>query len=1181
MTSFMTSFEIRKKFVEFFIKNQHHILPSSSLIPDKDPSLLFVNAGMNQFKEVFLGLKPLKEVFSFAGLPSPAHQNAITIQKCLRVGGKHNDLEAVGETPFHHTFFEMLGNFSFGAYFKNKAIALAWEFLTKEMKIPTENLWVSVHEKDETSFQIWEKEQNIPKHKILRFGDKDNFWQMGETGPCGFCTEIHYFNGKTAQPQPEQLTEVWNLVFMEFYDKETGEREKLTVPCVDTGMGLERLCSILQNKKSNYHTDLFSEIILSLEKTSGCSYDFEEKSQTEQQKAFRVLADHSRAICFLIAEDVVPGNEKESYILRRIIRRALYYSQKLHSEKNLLQTAVNKTLILMSQVGDLFNQDKNLAPVGKAYLSLKGEQKRIQSIIEGETKKFFDSLKEGKKQLEKIMATHSTLNESQDKTLSLFSKDRQDSSTKEEKKQSPVKDETKIFSDSSKNDKKKLKKTVEDQLKPQIKEQEVWNLYSTYGFPTDLTRLIAKEKGWTAPSESEMKQYIQKNIVDPINQKAKEKHRTEQQILQEKAYLDLPTIIKNRKNLITRIGLKNFLNQHTPYLISIIKNKTKKTNFTGYETDQETGQIVFMGLCSLPENTNPNENSLQSPTFLSKDLAEGLEDWLVVDKTCFYPEGGGPIGDKGLLKTETGQAEILDCQKTEGLIWLKVKVLEGELKPGQSCKMEIYKYYRQGIKSHHTATHLLNSALRQTLGNSVRQKGSLVEPYFLRFDFTHPQALTQKQIKKVEDLILEPISQAEEVIPSYKTFEQAQKEGYIYLKGENYPNQVRVLKIGQNTSKELCGGVHVKNTSEIEAFKIIKEEGVGSGVRRITAYTSFSLKAWEDFLIKQNLTLRELLIQYGLNAPLSIIDSQNNKQEESSNKTSLTLFANNSFKRMTENEALLWQGEIEKENPFLKAIEQKEKELKNLRKKVVTLDTKQSKKICNVYQSNTSSSLIPEKSNIQSKKKNSNSITDSEFITVKKSFHPLAKQTLELREFLKLPLPRIKKTNNFNEIIFMEESASYDESSNSLPLEFFKNKEQDIQNLKSCLKELEKRDVSLEDLDKKVKEFNIKDLKVRLLVLSLPLEDRKILSDLSDFALSQLNLSVLILFGESQTDKHPVFVNLKKACADFLSAGNILKNDIAPLLNGKGGGKPHFAQGSIQDRTKISKLDNLLIKKWS
>ena len=1135
----MNSFEVRKKFIDFFLKNQHNILPSSSLIPNNDPSLLFVNAGMNQFKDVFLGSKPIKDIFSFAGLKAPAASNVITIQKCLRAGGKHNDLEAVGDSPFHHTFFEMLGNFSFGGYFKKEAIALAWEFLTKELKIPKEHLWVSVHEKDEESHQIWKTEQKIPKHKIYRLGDKDNFWQMGETGPCGFCTEIHYFNGAEKQPQPEQLTEIWNLVFMEFHDKENGEREKLSVPCVDTGMGLERLCSILQNKKSSYHSNLFSEIILSLEKASGCQYDFEESSQTERQKAFRVLADHSRAICFLIADDVIPGNEKESYILRRIIRRALYYSQKLQPEKNLLQAAVNTNISLMNEWGSLLNQDKNTAPASRDYLSLKEDQTKIQSIIEAETKKFFNSLKEGKKQLEKIMAVQQT--------------DR----------------EVKKICDSLKLEEKQfkgIKKQLSNSLLPA---EALLYLHDTHGFPIDLTRLIAKEKGWTSPSDSEMKQYIQEKITAPINQKEKKQGAEE--------VLYKTSDNKINKNLIAKIGLKKFLNQYAPCLVPMIKNEIGKTNFTGYKTEQETGQTIFTGLLQLiewtrpdplkeqlPKEINPSEKTLQS---LSKEITQGSEDWLVLDKTCFYPEGGGPIGDKGLLQTETGKAEVLDCQTTHDLIWLNIRVTQGELRKGQTCEMEVYKKYRQGIKMHHTATHLLNSALRQTLGNSVRQKGSLVEPHFLRFDFSHSVALTQKQIREAEEKVLDHIYQEEDVTPGYKTFEQAQKEGYIYLKGENYPKQVRVLTIGKDSSKELCGGVHVKNSSEIESFKIIKEEGVGSGLRRITAYTGFSLKEWELFLIKQNHELRNYLNSSEFSFSTEIFQpplkdltplksealkkDQNLTQKNINSKIIKTDKQNNNFKQVIENKKKLWGGSTEKENPFLQSLEQIEKILKFLRQKIVKLDTAKAEK-----------KFSP---------------INSGLIAVKKTFHPLAEQILQLREFLKLPLPKAESSNDFTQVMFSEENSSSD----NLPLDFFKNKKKDIQALKNILTEIQKRELGLENLDKQVKEFCIKNLQARFLILSLPLEDRKILSDLSDFVLSQLKLSVLILFGESQADKHPVFVNLNKKSAVDLSAGDILKKDIAPLMNGKGGGKAHFAQGSVQDKTKIKELENLLIKKWT
>ena len=528
----MTSFEVCKKFIDFFKHNQHKVLPGSSLIPDKDPSLLFVNAGMNQFKNVFLGFE------------KPPAKNVVTIQKCLRAGGKHNDLEAVGETPWHHTFFEMLGNFSFGGYFKKEAIALAWEFLTEELKLNPEDLWISVYEKDEESYEIWRDEQKIPENKIYRLGKKDNFWQMGDTGPCGPCTEIHYYKGKS-RPDPNQLMEIWNLVFMEFYDMEKRERQKLSTPCVDTGMGLERLCAVLQNKKSNYHTDLFSKIILSLETASGCKYDFEEKNQTDKQKAFRVLADHSRAICFLIADGVVEGNDKESYVLRRIIRRALYYSQKLHAEKNLLQVGVEKTISFMSETGSLLKQDEALIPIANVYLSLKQEEGHIQSLVERETKKFFDSLKMGGKQLEEVM---------------------------------------------------------ESLLNKFIPAPTVWNLYSTYGFPTDLTRLIAKERGWTTPSEEEIYKYkklelerINKKKTEEYIKESKQKlesldkmHEEEQKSINKKNRQQQPLNKKYEeerrlRKSVFNIEMKNVIKQYSSYLISQLQGKTEKKIFTGYK----------------------------------------------------------------------------------------------------------------------------------------------------------------------------------------------------------------------------------------------------------------------------------------------------------------------------------------------------------------------------------------------------------------------------------------------------------------------------------------------------------------------------------------------------------------------------------------------------------------------
>ena len=400
----MKSYEIRKKFLEFFQKNQHKIMSGSDLILNNDPSLLFVNAGMNQFKDIFLGLKP------------PPADNVATIQKCLRVGGKHNDLEEVGATPLHHTFFEMLGNFSFGGYFKEKAIDLAWKFLTQELKIPEEYLWVTVHHEDDESYKIWRDQEKIPEHKIYQLGDKDNFWQMGETGPCGYCSEIHYYKGEDKSPDPSQFIEIWNLVFMEFQKYKDGGREKLPHRFVDTGMGLERLCTVLQNESSTYHTDLFRGIIQELEKHSLFQYVFTEKQYQEKavekkqaeeiQKAFRVTADHSRAVSLLIAEGARPGNQKENYVLRRIIRRALYYSQKLQpktnllKESSLLEVGAEKAITLMEKA---VQNLKNINEYERHFDFLNIDKQLIKDDIRRENEGFSNSLKEGQKRLEEFI----------------------------------------------------------------------------------------------------------------------------------------------------------------------------------------------------------------------------------------------------------------------------------------------------------------------------------------------------------------------------------------------------------------------------------------------------------------------------------------------------------------------------------------------------------------------------------------------------------------------------------------------------------------------------------------------------------------------------------------------------------------------------------------------------------
>ena len=417
----MKSSEIRKEFLEFFKSKDHKVISSSPLVLKNDPSLLFVNAGMNQFKDIFLGLK------------KPESLEVVTVQKCMRAGGKHNDLETVGESLSHSTFFEMLGNFSFGSYFKKEAIKLSFEFLTKNLKIDPDKLRVSVYEEDEEAYQIWKKEMNFSEERIYKLGKEDNFWQMGEVGPCGPCSEIYYYEGEKERPDVEDMMEIWNLVFMEFNKKEN-QTLKLPKPCVDTGMGLERLALVLQKRKSVYQTDILKEIILNLEKHSSKKYDFNEETSNDVQKAFRVLADHSRAIAFILSEGVLPGSSKESYVLRRIMRRAFYYTEKLSPNPLILLEGVRTVIKVM----------------GKDYKALVDEEKNILNLIKIESELFSSSLKEGKKRLMEEMKSSSG-----------------------------------SFVD---------KKTA-------------WYLYSSYGFPIDLTRLIAKEKGWSMVSSQEMEAY--------------------------------------------------------------------------------------------------------------------------------------------------------------------------------------------------------------------------------------------------------------------------------------------------------------------------------------------------------------------------------------------------------------------------------------------------------------------------------------------------------------------------------------------------------------------------------------------------------------------------------------------------------------------------------------------------
>ena len=850
---------------------------------------------------------------------------------------------------------------------------------------------------------------------------------MGDVGPCGPCTEIHYYKGEKVRPDLSEIIEVWNLVFMEFYDSPEGQRKPLPMPCVDTGMGLERLCSILQNKKSNYHTDLFRDILISLEKSSGLKYDFEEKEQTKQQKAFRITADHSRAISFLILDGVVTGNDKESYVLRRLIRRALYYSQKLDPRKNLLKVGVNQVIFLMSPV----------------YPALLKEKEYIESVIDQETRIFFNSLKRGRKKLDEIMSSLS---------------------------------------------------------EKFIPADAIWNLYSTYGFPLDLTRLIAQEKGWVVPEENEIK---------------KQEKTTKKTLCLKKT----SPAKQDFSHLITQLRLRN----------------SKETFFTGYKTRREEGCILFI---------NPESQIQKEKKEIPLSLEVNQTAWIVTDKTCFYPEGGGPVGDQGVLKTQTGQAEVLDCQKKSGFVFHKIKVLNGLLKENQICKMEVNPYHRQEIAASHTATHLLHSALRSVLGKSVKQAGSLIEPGRLRFDFTYPKALTKKQLDQIEKIIHQNLVKKESLSSEWKDLEKAKQEGTLFLQGENYGPEVRVISIGENTSRELCGGIHVQNTMDIQQFKIVSEKGIQSGIRRIMAYTRSLSRAWESFLINKNLELREYLQFPKIKNPTAPSPS------------------------------------VEKENPFLQWLEDKNKKIKNLRKRLMRL------------QKEGLSNSLPRKRN---------------FITQHCHFNPLALQVLEFGESLNWPLPKSDRVIDFL-LKKDEEKACFFSKNSSLNFEnkleihpkvknnhhkpeqyfkeikpllkFIKIKDQEADALQMSLREIIRLGLTKEKLVSNAKTFTLSGVEGKVLIVSFPIEDRKILSDISESLLSGISSGLVILCGKGGT-KHPVLINRTKNFTNILSANEIFKDTIAPLCEGQGGGKPSFAQGSITNKSAFLTLEKKLLKKWS
>ncbi len=689
--------EIRRAFIDYFKKLGHEEVPSSSLIPADDPTLLFTNAGMVQFKKVFLGEE------------TRPYKRAVSCQKCIRAGGKHNDLENVGYTARHHTFFEMLGNFSFGDYFKEEAIAFAWEFITKVLNLPKDRLYATVYEKDDEAAELWKKVAGLSEERIVRLGEKDNFWMMGDTGPCGPCSEILFDQGEAfscGKPdcKPgcdcDRYLEIWNLVFMQYERNEKGELKPLPKGCIDTGMGLERITAVMQGVASNYDTDLFAGIMEGISQITGKAY----KESKDTEIAFKVIADHIRAATFLIAEGIIPSNEGRGYVLRRIIRRAQRFGKILGVEEPFLYRLVEPVV----------------KEFGEVYEEILREKEVVQKILKVEEEKFLQTLSQGMEVLEKEI------------------------------------------------------KTLKEKGLKVIPGEVLFKLYDTYGFPYDLVRDYALPLGF----ELDLKNF------EALREKAREKSR------------------KSWKGALEKL----------PEKIKELVQQGVKTEFVGYEELSCKARII--------------------------EIFEEKGSWfLITDRTPFYAESGGQVSDSGIIKGKNGEAKVLSVKKAGELIYHKVDI-KGELEKGEEVELFVDKEQRMHTARHHTATHLLHAALRKVLGSHVRQAGSLVEPERLRFDFTHFQAVSQKELKEIEKLVNSWILANYRVETFWTSKEEAEKLGAMALFGEKYGEVVRVVKI-DDVSIELCGGTHVKATGEIGLFKILAESSVASGIRRIEAVCGF------------------------------------------------------------------------------------------------------------------------------------------------------------------------------------------------------------------------------------------------------------------------------------------------------------------------------------------------------
>ncbi len=719
----MNGKEIRDKFLEFFAERGHERQDSSSLVPADDPTLLFVNAGMVQFKRVFTGEE------------KRSYNRATTCQRCVRAGGKHNDLENVGYTARHHTFFEMLGNFSFGDYFKEDAIKYAWEFLTEVLAVPKERLWITVFDDDDEAFSLWEKAPGLLDGRIVRMGEKDNFWAMGDTGPCGPCAEIHYDQGAEAgcgKPDCklgcdcDRFLELWNLVFMQFDRDADGNLTPLPKPSIDTGMGLERITAVLQGKNTNYDSNIFGEIISEIAKISGSKYGVDHKADT----AMKVIADHARATTFLVADGILPSNEGRGYVLRRIMRRAIRYGRTLGLKKPFMATV---TAVVARQMRE-------------AYPHLDGAADLMDKVVNHEEERFLETIDNGLSMLEDE-----------------FTNLRSGKST-------------------------------------EVSGDFIFKLYDTFGFPVDIVRDMALEKGFR---------------------------------IDEAGFNQAMEVQRNK----SRKAWKGALPETAPGLRDLLA-KAGKTEFTGY--DSLDGSSVVKAIIAGD----------------GQAVEQGkVGDCLMVAcaATPFYAESGGQTGDEGEIIAPHGRGRVLDTIKTaDGVFLHKINIIEGEISLGDMVELRVTSSRRHDIAANHTATHLLQAVLRQTLGGHIKQSGSLVEAERLRFDFTHFSPLTSKELSEIEERVNREIRANIPMQTTVMNRDEAKKSGAMALFGEKYGDKVRVVDFG-DFSKELCGGTHVGATGEIGVFKIVNETGIAAGVRRITAITGRT--AFEDYNSKsQELT---------------------------------------------------------------------------------------------------------------------------------------------------------------------------------------------------------------------------------------------------------------------------------------------------------------------------------------